>query len=142
MGFQWLTMRIQEEQDRRKKQAAIRERLPQALAESYDCLKTCVDAYKAAFGNESADIALNGDRIEATVRERRDGAWLQRAEIVVETLVSPPGFRINCGDEATEIQVGLLPGDRLYYKYGEQYLTMEQLTKLVLDRAFFPKLGE
>ena len=36
----------------------------------------------------------------------------------------------------------MLPGDRVFYKYGEQFLTMEQLTKLILDRVFFPKLAE
>ncbi len=142
MSFQWLSMRIQEEQDRRQKEAWIRERLPSVLAEVFDCLKTCTDEYRKAFGAESAEIRLDGNRIQATLREERAGAWQPRAEILVDAVAGLPGFRVDSGDRAIEILVGVLSGERVFYKYGDQFLTMEQLTKLVLDRAFFPKLGE
>jgi hypothetical protein len=41
-----------------------------------------------------------------------------------------------------EIVVGLLPGDMLFYRDGDKYLTMEELTRRILDQALFPKLAE
>jgi hypothetical protein len=40
--------------------------------------------------------------------------------------------------------VGVLPSDKLYYRDCEQdkYLTMEELTRRILDRVLFPKLRE
>jgi hypothetical protein len=38
--------------------------------------------------------------------------------------------------------LGTLPGDRLLFKHEEQYLTVEQLTRLILDPALFQNLGE
>jgi hypothetical protein len=40
------------------------------------------------------------------------------------------------------IEVGLLPGDKLFFRDHDEFLTMEELTRRILDRAFFPKLGE
>jgi len=42
------------------------------------------------------------------------------------------------------VEVGLLSSDKLYYHDcpQDQYLTLEDLTKRVLDRALFPKLRE
>jgi hypothetical protein len=40
------------------------------------------------------------------------------------------------------IEVGLLPGDKLFYRDQDQFVTMEELTRRILDRALFPKLGE
>ena len=135
-------MRIQEEQDRRQKEAWIRERLPQTLIELHGCLSLCIDAYKEAFGPESAEIVLSGNRIRATIREGRESFWRTRGEVLVYAVGGLPGFRVDYGGNALEVQVGVLPGDRVFYKFGEQFLTMEQLTKLVLDRVFFPKLAE
>ena len=142
MGFQWLAMRIQEEQERRERESWIRERLPRALAELSEYMKACVVAYREAFGPESAEIVVSGDSVRATVLDEQAGVWRPRAEVAVETLGSLPGFRVVSGGNAIEIQVGVLPGDRVFYKHGEQYLTMEQLTRLILDRALFPQLGE
>ena len=55
---------------------------------------------------------------------------------------SLPGFRIERGGEPLMIEVGLLPGDKLFYRDKDEFLTMEELTRRILDRAFFPKLGE
>jgi hypothetical protein len=142
MDFQWLAMRIQEERDRREREAGIRERLPRVLAELFESLKACVDAYKKAFGADAAEIVSNGNRIQITAREDRGATWQPRAVILVDAVLGLPGFRVDAGGDVIEIQVGLLPGDRVYYKYSDQYLTMEQLTKLILDRALFPKLVE
>ncbi len=142
MPFQWLTMRVQEEKDRRGKEVWIRERLPRTLAELYESLKECVDPYREAFGAQSAEIALEDNRIRATLREERGPSWQPRAEVLVDAVAGLPGFRIDYGGEATELQIGVLPGDRVFYKHGDQFLTMEQVTKLILDRALFPKLTE
>ena len=42
------------------------------------------------------------------------------------------------------IEVGVLPSDNLFYRDREQdlYLTLEDLTKRILDRVLFPKLTE
>jgi hypothetical protein len=40
-----------------------------------------------------------------------------------------------------DIELGLLPGDKMYYKDGDKFLTMEELTRRILDRSLFPKLA-
>ena len=42
------------------------------------------------------------------------------------------------------IEVGMLPGDKLYFRDMEldQYVTAEELTRRILDRGMFPKLPE
>jgi hypothetical protein len=142
MGFQWLGMRIQEEQDRRQREAQILERLPRALEETYRQLASCVEAYAGAFGPESADILLQGSKIRITIRDEQDGKWQQRTKIEMSIVSSLPGFRIDRGGEPLMIEVGLLPGDKLFYRDKDEFLTVEELTRRILDRAFFPKLGE
>jgi len=44
--------------------------------------------------------------------------------------------------EPVLIEIGLLPGDRLSFRLDEQYLTPEDLSRKILDRALFPKLSE
>ena len=44
--------------------------------------------------------------------------------------------------EPLEIVVGILPDQNLYYRDADKYLTMEELTRRILDKALFPKLGE
>src|ERR1035438_7106998 len=75
MAFQWLQMRIQEETDRRERQAKNQERLPGALRDLHGYLAACIQDYTASFGVHSAEIALLPDRIKVTVREERDGKW-------------------------------------------------------------------
>ena len=142
MGFQWLGMRIQEEQERRQREAQILARLPRALEEAHRHLAGCIEAYMEAFGPESADIHLQASKIRITVRDEQDGKWQQRAKIEVSIIASLPGFRIERGGEPLMIEVGLLPGDKLFYRDQDEFLTMEELTRRTLDRAFFPKLGE
>ena len=142
MSFQWLQMRVQEEQERRQREAQILERLPRALEETYRQLAECVEAYAAAFGPESADVHLQASKIRIAVRDQQDGKWQQRAKIEMSIIASLPGFRIERGGEPLMIEVGLLPGDKLFFRDQDEFLTMEELTRRILDRAFFPKLGE
>ena len=142
MSFQWLQMRISEEKDRRQREAQILERLPRALEEVHRSLAGCIETYTQAFGPEAADIQLQGSRIRIAIREIEDGKWVQHARIEVAGVPAVPGFRIEGGAEPLVIEVGMLPGDKLFYKDQEQYLTMEELTRRILDRAFFPKLAE
>ena len=142
MSFQWLQLRVQEEQERREREAQILARLPRAIEETYRHLAGCVEIYAAAFGPESADIHLQASKIRITVREEQEGKWQQRAKVEISIIPSVPGFRIERGGEPLMIEVGLLPGDKLFYRDQDQFLTMDELTRRILDRAFFPKLGE
>jgi hypothetical protein len=142
MSFEWLTMRIQEEKDRRQREAEILERLPRTLKELHGHLVACIQNYTLVFGAEAADSVLMPTKIEATVREQRDGKWQQSSKVQVSIVPEIPGYRIDHGDASMIIEIGLLPGDKVFYRDREQdkYLTMEELTRRVLDRAFFPRL--
>jgi hypothetical protein len=142
MSFQWLQMRITEEKERREREAMIRERLPRALDEAYGNLKICIGDYAQAFGADSAEIHMEGLSIRINVREEIDGKMQQFASIEVSADVYIPGFRITRGADQLVVVVGMLPGDKLFYRDSEKYLTMEELTRRILDRAFFPKLTE
>src|ERR1035441_10550571 len=84
MAFQWLQMRIQEETERRERQAKNQERLPGALRDLHGYLAACIQGYTASFGSHSAEIVLLPDRIKVTVREERDGKWqaLSKVEVI------------------------------------------------------------
>ena len=142
MSYQWLNMRITEESERRKKEASTLEKLPQALEEVRGAMKACIDAYTRTFGPETAQLQVSGQRMRLIVREEQDGRWEQRSKVDVTAVPALPGFHIERGGEPLEIVVGILPGDKLYYRDAEQYLTMEELTRRILDKALFPKLGE
>ena len=144
MSFQWLQMRIQEETERREREANILERLPRALEELHRTLSICVEDYTRAFGPESADIVLLPSKIIVSVRELRDGKWVVASKVDVLTIASLPGFQIDRGETSLAIEIGLLPEDKLFFRDREQdkYLTAEDLTRRVLDRVFFPKLQE
>ena len=144
MSFQWLQMRIQEEKDRRQREANILERLPRALEELHHHLIVCVEDYTRSFGAESADIVLLPSKIKVSVREQRDGKWVAASKVDVSNVASLPGFQIDRGETSLAIEVGMLPEDKLFYRDREQdkYLTMEDLTRRVLDRVFFPRLEE
>jgi hypothetical protein len=64
------------------------------------------------------------------------------AKVNVATDLSLPGFRVERGSERLMIQVGILPGDKLFYRDGDKYLTAEEMTRRMLDRVLFPKLVE
>jgi len=142
MSFQWLNMRITEESERREREANTLEKMPQALEEIRGALQACVDAYTGIFGPETADLDLTGQRIRVTMREQQDGRWQQRAKVDVTVVPALPGFRIERGGDPLDIIVGILPGEKLYYRDGDEYITMEELTRRILDKALFPKLGE
>lgn len=145
MSFQWLQMRISEERDRRSREAMITERMPRAVQELHANLSQCIENYTAAFGTQSADVMLAGLKIRVVVREEQDGRWQPRGKVEIMGVPSLPGFSVERpNQEPLMIEVGMLPGDKVYYRDLEldQYLTMEELTRRILDRVMFPKLRE
>ncbi len=141
MTPQWLEMRIQEEQDRRRREAKTQELLPQALEELHQQLAACVERYKEAFGPESADISNLVSKLRVTTREEQGGKWQPRAKVDISLVSLPPAFKIEQGEAAPLlIDLGLLPGDKLSYRLNDQYLTAEDLSRHILDRVLFPKL--
>lgn len=146
MSFQWLQMRISEENDRRKREASVLERLPRALDETHKAFCDCVESYQHAFGEDAADVQLLPNKICVTVRAEREGRWQQIARVEVLVVPAIPGFQIDkgVGGEPLIIEVGVLPGDKLYYRDRDkdQYVTMEEFTRRTLDRALFPNLNE
>jgi hypothetical protein len=139
-------MRISEEKDRRKKQASTLERLPSALEEVHAALQDCIEQYREAFGANAAELQLEPEKIRVISRQDTDGAWKQNSVVEVMLVPKVPGFQIDNGTSAEPmlVEVGLLPGDKLYYRdrVKDQYIMMEELTRRILDRAFFPKLPE
>jgi len=142
MSFQWLNMRITEESERRQREADTLERLPQALDEVRAAIKACVDAYTLRFGPESAQLQSSIQRLRVVVRDETNGKWEQRSKVDITTTTELPGFHIERSVGILDIVVGLLPGDKLFYRDGDEYLTMDELTRRILDRALFPKLSE
>lgn len=146
MPFQWLQMRISEENDRRKREATVMERLPGALEEVHQALNDCVEKYQQAFGRESADLLLQSGRIRITVRGEKDGKWQQSGRVELVLTPAIPGFQVDRGGggEPLLIEVGVLPTGNLFYRDRalDQYVTVEELTRRVLDRALFPNLKE
>jgi hypothetical protein len=135
MSFQWLHMRIQEEKDRRKREAITFERLPSALAELHEVLKEGIAAYTDAFGSDVVEMSL----LPPNIRIVTPGV-----QVLVTIAPEIPGFRIERGEHSEGVEVGLLPSNNLYYRDRELdvYLTLEDLTRRILDRALFPKLQE
>ena len=144
MSFQWLQMRITEEQDRRRRETEVLERLPSALQEVHQNLQVCVEAYQQSFGAQSADLQLMRSKIQIVVREESEGQWQQQSAVNVVAVPEVPGFRIERGGDSLVVEVGLLPSDRVFYRDREldQYLNMDELTRRILDRALFPKLRD
>ncbi len=140
MGFQWLSMRISEEKDRRERQRAVLERLPGALDELHAELAACLADYAAAFGAGSASITLSDGKITIDIRDRVDGEWVSRGAIEISTVTRLPGFEVSQGGKRFEIVIGMLPGSKLFHKAGEEFLNPEDLTRRILDRVLFPKL--
>ena len=136
-------MRIQEEQERRKKEEQILERLPGALEEVHQELAACVERYVAAFGQEAAQIQMQNGKLRIVASEQKGGRWQNQSTVEVTVTPALPGFRIErAGQEPLEIEVGVLPGDKIYYRDQDKYLTLEDLSRKILDRALFPKLPE
>ncbi len=135
MSFQWLEMRITEEKDRRERESQILERLPRALEELRGSLTNCVDAYARAFGSEA--VALAEANLQLVV-----SAAGNRVEVVADPEL--PGFQVRREGTSLAVRIGVLPGDRLFYLdvAADQYLSMDELTRKILDRVLFPKLKE
>jgi hypothetical protein len=144
MAFQWLQMRVSEEKDRRQRESSALERLPTALQELHTQLLSCVKEYTDAFGPESAEITLLPTRIKVSSREEREGRWHPASKVEVIAVADIPGFRIERGEYSLAVEVGVLPSNKLFYRDREQdkYLTMEEFTRRILDRALFPKLRD
>jgi hypothetical protein len=136
MPFQWLTMRIGEEQDRRARQQQILERLPAAVDELSRELSGCIEEFNTAFGSDAARVQQNGITLTVTCGNNT-------ADVVGDTEL--PGFHVlREGSPPLAVRIGVLPGDKLFYfdVAGDQYLSMEDLTKRILDRVLFPKLRD
>jgi hypothetical protein len=133
MSFQWLQMRITEEKERREREDAILNRLPTALEEIRLQLAECVDAFNAAFACGEARLEMVQGAIHVTSGEAR-------VEVSIDAAL--PGFRVAQRPNQFSIEVGLLPGNRLYFRDAEKYLTVEEMTRRILDKALFPKLGD
>ena len=135
MSFQWLTMRIGEEKDRRVREAQILGMMPTAVDEMNRHLSTCVGEYNTAFGAGAA-----------TIRRGDEGLHVSSAGASVDILtdIELPGFRVKRDTWTMDVQVGVLPSDRLFYFdiAADQYMSLEDLTRRILDRVLFPKLRE
>jgi hypothetical protein len=145
MSFQWLQMRISEERDRRDREAVITERLPRAVQELHASLSQCIESYTEAFGSQAADVMLAGSKIRVVIRDVQDGRWQPCGKVEISGVATLPGFSVErANQEPLMIEVGMLPGDKIFYRDLEldQYLTMEELTRRILDRVMFPKLKE
>ncbi len=144
MSFQWLQMRITEEKDRRAREQRILERLPDALVELYEGIRSCLESYNGAFGAHASEAELLSGKLRVVAFEELDGKWRECGKVEVSLLASLPGFQIDRGDEPLLIEMGVLPGGKLSYhdRTADQYLTMEELSRRILDRVLFPKLKE
>jgi hypothetical protein len=142
MNLQWLQMRISEEQERLEREHNIHRRLPSALEELHESLMECLHAYTEAFGPRSASIHFISGRVRIEVRDEVDGRWVTRSEITIINDVKIPGFRIDRAGEPYLVEVGVLADDKLFYRDGEDYVTLEEVTRRILDRALFPKLAQ
>jgi len=93
---------------------------------------------------QAADVTQLGSKIRVVVREEHEGKWQPRGKVEITVVPTVPGFQIDRESGPLVIEVGMLPGDRMFYRDQEldQYLTMEELTRRVLDRTLFPKLKE
>lgn len=138
MSFQWLEMRISEEQDRRARENAALSRLDEAFTELRQHLGNCVEAYNQAFTDSVARLeTIKGEGDAPAIRvTNRD----VQVEMTID--VQLPGFQIDQPSGRTSIITGVLPGGNMFYKFGEKFLSLDEFTKHVLDRTLFPKLKD
>ncbi len=144
MAFQWLKLRIGEEQDRRSREARIQERLPLALEQVRRSLAVCIGEYAAAFGPESAEMHGDDAAIRIMVREKQDEGWQPSGSVTILIDAAIPGLQVDRGGDRLVIEIGLLPDGTLFFRdrAADQYVSEEELTRRILDRAFFPRLAE
>ncbi len=144
MSFQWLQMRISEERDRRTREQRILERLPDALLELYETIRSCLETYNDAFGPQASETELLSGMVRVVTREERDGRWQLAGKVEVRVISQLPGFQVDRGGDPSLIEIGLLPGNKVSYRDREadQYLTLDELSRRILDRVLFPRLKE
>lgn len=111
------------------------------MDEVHQAIAECVAVYASAFGPESIELSYFLHKIRVTVRELKEGKWEKSAKVEVSALSKPPSVHIDRNGDVLDIEVGLLPGDNIFYKDGEEFLTMEEMTRRILDRSLFPKLS-
>ena len=133
MPFQWLQSRITEEKERRNRDAQILGRLPAALDDLGENLGACIAAYTGAFPSDPAVLTRDGLRLTVEA----DG---NRVEVVSDSQL--PGFQIQRDGSTVSVQVGILPGNNLFYRdvAADQYVSLVELTRMILDRVLFPRL--
>ncbi len=136
MSFQWLTMRISEEKDRRERENAVLARLEEAFIELRSHLAECVEAYNQAFAGAPARL----EDVPGPVRTIRISANDEKVEMSMDHTV--PGFQIDQSSGRTPIVTGVLPGGNMFYRDADKYLSLEEITKKILDRTLFPKLKD
>jgi hypothetical protein len=114
------------------------------MQELHELLKDCVAAYTASFGENSADVVLLPGRIKVIACQEQNGRWLPTSKVEVVPVRELPGIRIERGEYSLALEIGLLPNDKRYYRDCEQdkFLTVDDLTRRILDRALFPRLKE
>ena len=144
MSFQWLQMRISEEKDRRHREATVRARMPRAMDELEEQIWICVESYQKAFGAEACSVVREDAVLHIVASTETKDGWEQQGRVEVSIDLELPGFRVLRGGEPLMIELGMLPGDRVSYRdrAADQYLNLEDLTKRILDRAFFPRLKD
>ncbi len=143
-AFQRLTVRIGEERERRRREAEIQDRLPEALRELHEVLSRCVETYRDAFGRDAAEISFLASKIRVAVAEGKPNRAGVTPALQVEVVIDPkiPGFTVRHGSESLEIRVDIFSGGKPSYRDGDRYLNMDDLTRRILDPVFFPKLPE
>jgi hypothetical protein len=137
MPFQWLEMRITEERDRREREAEILSRLGPALGEFQRIIGDCLKTYTDAFGEEAATVRREAGGLTVRV-ENPPG------QVRIATDTKLPGFQVEREGAPLAIEIGLLPGNKLFYRdvATDQFVTMDELMRRILDRVLFPKLRD
>jgi hypothetical protein len=140
MGQQWLDMRIVEERERREREAATLAMLPTALGELHATVEECVRDFDRTFGPGAAEARLEGGRIHVEVRDQQGGKWVARPPVFISLIPELPGFLVEAGTETLRVEIGSVPGGHYYYRVGDDYITLDELTRLMLDKVLFPRL--
>lgn len=142
MSYQWLDMRITEEADRRQREAKTLACLPGAFQELRGAIAVCLSAYCEAFGAASAELTETPAGLRVTAYDRGPAGRVEHARVDVSLVTELPGIRITSGAEPVLIDMGVMPDGEVFYRLHGSFLTMEDVTRSVLDRVLFPKLGE
>src|SRR5580700_10753753 len=98
--------------------------MPRALKELRETLTLCVTTYNEAFGADAAGFLEDQDAIHINAGEGK-------IDIVIDPTL--PGFRVAHVAGQLLIEVGMLPGDKIFYKdqAEDKYLTAEEVTRRI-----------